>query len=146
MKEYVDSLIRAEMSTFSKSSGNYLAHLPYPTLKFTNNPALQVKIIAHDYLYIIILMWYLCLDRSSTNVWRVGRRWINWTWPDIMWSRQPHLRKRMSWYEANRIEFYVLIVIYSYVRPFSSILSVCSRRGVRQWVTLRLSSSTSTTD
>jgi hypothetical protein len=42
VKEYVDSLIREEMLTFSISSKDYLAHLPYPQLKFSNSPALQV--------------------------------------------------------------------------------------------------------
>ena len=32
VKQYVDSLVRQEMSTFPKSSSKYLAHLPYPKL------------------------------------------------------------------------------------------------------------------
>ena len=42
IKGYVDALVRSEMATFSRHSKNYLEHLPYPQLKFSDSSALQV--------------------------------------------------------------------------------------------------------
>jgi hypothetical protein len=42
VRDMVDSLVAAEMRTFTPAKGSYLSHLPYPQLKFSNSPALQV--------------------------------------------------------------------------------------------------------
>ena len=41
VRDAVHALLQEEMNSFAPSS-SYLKHLPYPTLKFTNSPMLQV--------------------------------------------------------------------------------------------------------
>jgi hypothetical protein len=43
VKEAVQAMIQEEMQSFAPSSSAYLAHLPYPKLKFANSAALQVS-------------------------------------------------------------------------------------------------------
>jgi hypothetical protein len=44
VQEAVHALISEEMHKFTPSKAQYLAHLPYPKLKFANSPALQVRL------------------------------------------------------------------------------------------------------
>lgn len=53
VQDAVHALITAEMKTFVPPVASYLAHLPYPALKFSNSPALKVSINRHIYYSLI---------------------------------------------------------------------------------------------
>ena len=74
VRDAVHALLQEEMNSFAPSS-SYLKHLPYPNLKFTNSPMLQVKKNLTDKKKKSSSLLFLTLDIRCCNItWRQRKK------------------------------------------------------------------------
>ena len=67
VRDAVHALLQEEMNSFAPSS-SYLKHLPYPNLKFTNSPMLQVTTNLTDRKKKIIFIAILDFGHKCCNI------------------------------------------------------------------------------
>lgn len=97
VQDAVHALIAAEMRTFVPSKSEYLAHLPYPQLKFAKSTGLQVCFV--KVLHQKILSVHYC--RQNIVGFRAKHHLKSWKRKDMQLKNQKLLWKRMSrWFCA----------------------------------------------